>query len=103
MNIFETLDFILDESNRRNLELIAGSLCIVCLDDPLPNGWARNRINRDQKDDTCMLHHALHGGGSGLNTPNRWFDKTVQVLAFYFSMNVQLNVESGDKFLIIFS
>ena len=67
---------MIDESNRRNLELIAGSLCIVCLDEPLPAGWTRDRNTRD---DTSMLHHTIHGGGSGLNSPNRWFDKTVQV------------------------
>lgn len=28
-----------------------------------------------------MAHEMIHGGGSDSNTANRWFDKTMQVMA----------------------
>lgn len=27
-----------------------------------------------------MAHEMIHGGGSDCNTPNRWFDKTMQII-----------------------
>uniref|UniRef100_A0AAU6PBV7 Choline O-acetyltransferase n=1 Tax=Protohermes xanthodes TaxID=1452977 RepID=A0AAU6PBV7_9NEOP len=90
-----------DERNRRNLDLIAKSLLLICLDEPLPANFNARALrtsssssasgNLDEtnrggyvgyiaghRDETNMAHQMLHGGGSSLNSANRWFDKTVQ-------------------------
>lgn len=75
-----------DEQNRRNLDLIARSLLVICLDEPLPSTF-NCRLPRGAKghstggrDETNLALQMLHGGGSGYNSGNRWFDKTVQII-----------------------
>ncbi|KAF1746694.1 hypothetical protein GCK72_023151 [Caenorhabditis remanei] len=60
-----------DNNNVQSLEAIEKALFVVCLDkasDP-PVGYT-------EKDE--QSRQALHGGGSKVNSSNRWFDKTIQ-------------------------
>ncbi|OBS81043.1 hypothetical protein A6R68_20771 [Neotoma lepida] len=60
-----------DKVNRESVSSIQKSIFTVCLDKPVP------RVS----DDVYRNHVAgqmLHGGGSKLNSGNRWFDKTLQ-------------------------
>lgn len=60
-----------DNNNVKSLETIEKALFVVCLDkasDP-PVGYT-------EKDE--QSRQALHGGGSKVNSCNRWFDKTIQ-------------------------
>nr|XP_014274778.2 choline O-acetyltransferase [Halyomorpha halys] len=75
------------EENRTNLELIENSLGLICLDHhPLGEEFCRkgNRsasgMTAGTRDESSMAHQMIHGGGSRLNTPNRWFDKTIQII-----------------------
>ncbi|GLV45383.1 Choline acetyltransferase [Carabus blaptoides fortunei] len=75
-----------DDHNRRNLDLIERSLLVVCLDEPLPTSF-NCRLQRGgrghtagQRDETNMALQMIHGGGSSVNTANRWFDKTIQIV-----------------------
>ncbi|XP_066141678.1 choline O-acetyltransferase [Euwallacea fornicatus] len=79
-------DLMREEKNRRNLELIAKSLLVVCLDEALPTtfncrlqkgGQGYSTGNRDESN---LAHQMIHGGGSQCNSANRWFDKTVQLV-----------------------
>lgn len=62
-------------------------MLLICLDQkPLPSKFNRKSgpkggdgLRVDNRDETNMAHQMLHGGGSAYNSPNRWFDKTVQV------------------------
>lgn len=60
-----------DNNNAKSLEAVEKALFVVCLDkasDP-PVGYT-------EKDE--QSRQALHGGGSKVNSCNRWFDKTIQ-------------------------
>ncbi|CAO4382976.1 unnamed protein product [Caenorhabditis nigoni] len=60
-----------DNKNAESLEAVEKALFVVCLDkssDP-PVGYT-------EKDE--QSRQALHGGGSKVNSCNRWFDKTIQ-------------------------
>ncbi|CAO2598112.1 Carnitine O-acetyltransferase [Lemmus lemmus] len=64
---------IKDKVNRESVNSIQKSIFTVCLDKPVP------RVS----DDVYRNHVAgqmLHGGGSKLNSGNRWFDKTLQFI-----------------------
>ncbi|XP_014244845.2 choline O-acetyltransferase isoform X2 [Cimex lectularius] len=76
------------EENRKSFQLIEQSLGILCLDQKsLGDKFQRRGCGRGGKgmvsglrDETSMAHQMLHGGGSQSNTPNRWFDKTIQIV-----------------------
>ncbi|KAF6207655.1 hypothetical protein GE061_016102 [Apolygus lucorum] len=76
------------DGNRDCLKLIENSLGLLCLDQkPLGDAFQRRGMARGargmmagNRDETSMAHQMLHGGGSVLNTPNRWFDKTIQII-----------------------
>ncbi|XP_026473876.1 choline O-acetyltransferase isoform X2 [Ctenocephalides felis] len=77
----------IDYKNRHNLELIERSLCIICLDESFPIAFNYNQAEHHSthntnsgRDETNMAHQMLHGGGSNLNSGNRWFDKPIQLV-----------------------
>jgi carnitine O-acetyltransferase len=77
-------ELIKDPTNKRSLESIQTSICVICLDGPLLGGEG------DPTDSAASI--ILHGGGSKAYSSNRWYDKTVQ---FIFSPDgfVGLNYE----------
>lgn len=79
---------LLEERNQRNIELIEQALIVLCIDEPLPGsfnsegffGSTPTMHRTGHRDETNMAHEMIHGGGSSFNTPNRWFDKTMQII-----------------------
>lgn len=63
-----------DKVNRESVRSIQKSIFTVCLDAPVPR--VSEDVYRSQ-----VAGQMLHGGGSKLNSGNRWFDKTLQVRA----------------------
>lgn len=64
---------IRDKVNRESVRSIQRSIFIVCLDKPVPQ--VSEDVYRNQ-----VAGQMLHGGGSKLNSGNRWFDKTLQLI-----------------------
>lgn len=79
---------LMEEHNIRNIELIEEALVLICLDEALPvmynargfNGSQCNGHFAGDRDETNIAHQMIHGGGSEVNTANRWFDKTMQII-----------------------
>ncbi|XP_059181798.1 carnitine O-acetyltransferase-like isoform X2 [Centropristis striata] len=61
-----------DETNKESLQAIKSSLFTVCLDQATPE------VSEDMYHSSAVLH-GIHGGGSQLNSGNRWFDKSMQL------------------------
>ena len=74
--IFNDIFHLIDKVNKASLENIQKSIFVLCLDEHLPSDMSDER--------SVAARLMLHGGGSKLNTGNRWFDKTIQVLYLYF-------------------
>ena len=57
---------------------------VLCLDKQIPIAFNHQRsideTNMNMRDDVSLLLQMLHGHGSKINSSNRWFDKTMQVL-----------------------
>ena len=66
-----TYTCILDKTNKASIQNIKRSIFVLCLDELLPGDMSDER--------SVAAKMMLHGGGSQLNTGNRWFDKTIQV------------------------
>uniref|UniRef100_A0A8D8YHI3 Choline O-acetyltransferase n=1 Tax=Cacopsylla melanoneura TaxID=428564 RepID=A0A8D8YHI3_9HEMI len=91
----ESRDILIkDEQNRANLNLIEMSLVTICLDSvplnisfntPYRGGDIGHRAN--DRDETNMAHQMIHGGGSRVNSSNRWFDKTIQLIICHDGVN----------------
>ncbi|XP_037002215.2 carnitine O-acetyltransferase isoform X1 [Artibeus jamaicensis] len=64
---------IKDKVNRDSVRSIQKSIFTVCLDRVMP------RVSED-KYRSQVAGQMLHGGGSKLNSGNRWFDKTLQLI-----------------------
>ncbi|XP_039417409.1 carnitine O-acetyltransferase isoform X1 [Corvus cornix cornix] len=62
-----------DKTNKESVRAIQKSICTVCLDAPMP------RVSEDIYK-SRVAAQMLHGGGSRLNSGNRWFDKTLQFI-----------------------
>lgn len=68
---YEKLKF-LSPQNEKSLELIEKSIASICLDKTMP---------QDGRDLFSIgINQMNHGGGSRLNSANRWFDKTLQFI-----------------------
>ena len=74
--IFNDIFHLIDKVNKASLENIQRSIFVLCLDEHLPSDMSDER--------SVAARLMLHGGGSKLNTGNRWFDKTIQVLYLYY-------------------
>uniref|UniRef100_G1Q3Y0 Choline/carnitine acyltransferase domain-containing protein n=1 Tax=Myotis lucifugus TaxID=59463 RepID=G1Q3Y0_MYOLU len=64
---------ITDKVNRESVRSIQKSIFTVCLDTVIP------RVSEDMYR-SQVAGQMLHGGGSELNSGNRWFDKTLQFI-----------------------
>ncbi|CAI9714907.1 carnitine O-acetyltransferase-like isoform X1 [Octopus vulgaris] len=63
-----------DKKNQASLQSIQNSLFVLCLDKPMP--LIQDPVAKMSMAGGMMLH----GGGSEMNTGNRWFDKTLQII-----------------------
>ena len=59
-----------DPTNRQSFHAIHGSILVVCLDKPVPE---QGNVLADS------ARRSMYGGGSQLNSGNRWYDKIVQL------------------------
>ncbi|XP_013776464.1 carnitine O-acetyltransferase-like [Limulus polyphemus] len=59
--------------NKESVSTIQRGIFMLCLDKPMPDLGAPNRL-------THASLQVIHGGGSGGNSGNRWFDKAVQFI-----------------------
>ncbi|XP_071808591.1 choline O-acetyltransferase-like isoform X1 [Asterias amurensis] len=66
-------------TNRDSLDMIERCIFVLCLDANMGNPPAEVGKPIDA-DDEPLAHQMLHGGGTALNSGNRWFDKTMQFI-----------------------
>lgn len=66
-------NLIKDKTNKESVRTIQKSIFTVCLDAPMPTVSDDHYKSR-------VAAQMLHGGGSRLNSGNRWFDKTLQFI-----------------------
>ncbi|XP_018791208.1 PREDICTED: choline O-acetyltransferase [Bactrocera latifrons] len=96
-----------NEVNQNSILLIEKALCILCIDEPLPNtfnaytftGATPTGYLVGDRDDTNMLHEMIHGGGSNYNSANRWFDKVLQIIICTdgtWGINYEHSFSEGD-------
>nr|XP_042899182.1 carnitine O-acetyltransferase isoform X2 [Parasteatoda tepidariorum] len=57
-----------DPINKKSINAIQKALFILCLDKPVSNKDMPNRKSH-------MISHFIHGGGTDINSGNRWFDE----------------------------
>ncbi|XP_033108263.1 choline O-acetyltransferase-like [Anneissia japonica] len=68
-----------DSTNRDSLDMIERCIFVLCLDENMDH--PPTDINKPMdKEDVPLAKQMLHGGGSELNSGNRWFDKTMQFI-----------------------
>lgn len=66
-------NLIKDKTNKESVRSIQKSIFTVCLDGLIP------KVS-DEQYKSRVAAQMLHGGGSRLNSGNRWFDKTLQFI-----------------------
>ncbi|XP_038060397.1 choline O-acetyltransferase-like isoform X2 [Patiria miniata] len=66
-------------TNRDSLDMIERCIFVLCLDANMGHPPAEVGKPMDA-DDEPLAHQMLHGGGTSLNSGNRWFDKTMQFI-----------------------
>lgn len=76
------LPFIDNQANAKSFERIETGIFVLCLDQPYAEQESRLSAAGNQM---------LHGGGSNVNTGNRWFDKCLQVGQVYFGATCELS------------
>ena len=64
------------------MEIIQRSIFVLCLDKAPPG-----LPEKDAK--IFAAEQMLHGGGSQLNSANRWFDKTLEVTNQYLDTKLE--------------
>ncbi|KAL5011511.1 hypothetical protein ScPMuIL_010062 [Solemya velum] len=65
---------IKDKTNKASMDTIQRSIFVLCLDQPVGT-------HEEYAEERSIAAKAmLHGGGSDLNSGNRWFDKTLQFI-----------------------
>ncbi|XP_048776623.1 carnitine O-acetyltransferase-like isoform X2 [Ostrea edulis] len=62
-----------DKENKVSLSELHRSICVICVDNQLPDSAAG-------EEESTAARMMLHGGGSQLNSANRWCDKTLQFI-----------------------
>ncbi|KAH8412427.1 hypothetical protein KR009_001927 [Drosophila setifemur] len=63
---------ICPSGNGASVQAIEESIFVVCMDEYVPLSKGKEKV--------LQAHQLLHGGGSRLNSPNRWMDKTIQLI-----------------------
>lgn len=89
----------LGQKNLASIEQIENSLYILCLDEFVSTkgttasgtviggcNQRRDSVQRVRMDISYMASQLMTGGGSDFYTPNRWFDKMIQVLSLFGSL-----------------
>ena len=75
----------IDPTNRETLDMIEKAIFVLCLDEKIPSTFNHQRTQDEingchgHRDDVSLAKQMLHGLGTGVNSCNRWFDKTMQV------------------------
>ncbi|EDV28163.1 uncharacterized protein TRIADDRAFT_21860 [Trichoplax adhaerens] len=94
---FKSYDLLMkDQMSAESIEKIQKSMFMLCFDQDnsgLNNVQSHLFMDNDDGSRNASYGQMLHGGGSTKNTPNRWFDKTLQASIFIINSN-------GDNGLI---
>lgn len=81
------LIFLEDKENKASLQILQRSICVICIDNKLPESAAG-------EEDSTAAKMMLHGGGSEYNSANRWCDKTLQVELSSGSLSLSFTLPS---------
>ena len=83
----DLLIFLEDKENKASLQILQRSICVICIDNKLPESAAG-------EEDSTAAKMMLHGGGSEYNSANRWCDKTLQVELSSGSLSLSFTLPS---------
>ena len=82
-----------DETNKRSLVDIQRSIFVLCLDQPCLSDGRSGQLTDQSEISSRLMGQVNHGGGSAVNTGNRWFDKIFQVSRSFLHYNTQTHVQ----------